>query len=81
MKIFVTFKDPDTMHDAVSEAFDKVEKPDGIDDDEWGLLAPSRRDKVVDQITADFMAYGEYITIEFNTEARTARVVPRSEKR
>ncbi len=80
MKILVTFKDPDTMADSVAEAFRRAPKPDDVSADEWELLVEGRRDKVYDQIVSDFMEYGEYITVEFDTEARTARVVPRKER-
>jgi hypothetical protein len=80
MKILVTFKDPDTLHDAVTDAFERADKPVDLEAEEWKMIRESRRDSAVDKITADFMEYGEYITIEFDTEARTARVVPRREK-
>lgn len=79
MKIRVTLKDPDTMPDAVDEAFAKVERPEGVEPDEWLDIRENRAGKVREQITDRFMEYSEYLVVEFDTDNWTARVVPCSE--
>lgn len=77
MKIRVTFKDPDTMQDAVDDAFKAVQAPFGITAEEWSGLREARADAAKSEITDRWMAYGEYIEVEFDLEAKTATVVPR----
>lgn len=80
MKIRVTLKDPDTLHDSASEAFNALPKPDGVSAAEWALLRESRRDEAVSAISSGWMQYGEYLTVEFDLVAKTARVVERGEQ-
>lgn len=77
MKIRVTFKDPDTMQDAVDDAFNAVKAPSGITAEEWRELRSARADAAKSDITDRWMLYGEYIDVEFDLEAKTATVVPR----
>jgi hypothetical protein len=79
VKILITLKDPDSMPDAVTEAFKRLPKPDGVSQDEWNLIWPSRRDAVDDEITRLYMAYSEYIYLEYDTDTKLMRVVPREE--
>jgi hypothetical protein len=78
MKIRVTLKDPDSMPDAVIDAFMLVEKPDGVDDEEWHGLREERAKKAQEAISDQWMPYGEYLVVEFDTEANTATVLPGS---
>ena len=74
MKFKVTFKSPDAVYqstvDAASDAAHHI-----IDDEE--------RDQAMSDIRTDLMdfsdkwvRYGEYITIEFDTDNKTATVIP-----
>lgn len=79
MKVRITLKDPDTMHDAVDEAAKRLEKPDGIDADEWAHICEQRADKAKGIIAERWMPYSEYLVVEFDTEAMTATVRPASD--
>lgn len=74
MKFMITFKDPDTVADAVNEAAkEALESVDGIDDDEREVLVEKRAEKLREAIEP-WIEYGEYVRIEFDTEAGTATV-------
>ena len=79
MKIRVTLKDPDTMHDAVDEAMRKAEKPDGIYENEWRQIQEDRAGAIKDAISRKWMEYG-YLVVEFEVgddfEATSATVLP-----
>ena len=77
MKFRVTMKDPDTLHDAISEAvnLELVQMSPQIDEEEQELLAESRREKV-GKICEKWFKWSEYITVEIDTEAKTCVVVP-----
>lgn len=75
MKIRVTLKDPDTMHDAVDEAFEKLAKPEGVDAEEWADIREARAAKAKEDISNRWMEYGEYLEVEFDLDAKTATVL------
>lgn len=75
MKIQVTFKDPDVADDAISEAFEDLEIEGLTDPEEAALVREHREKEARDFIFGTFMKYQEYITVEFDTEAKTATVV------
>lgn len=74
MKFSVTFKDPDVVHDAIRDAVKReVDALGGLDEDEKEALVETRTEKVSD-ILDKWITYGEYVTIEFDTAAKTATV-------
>lgn len=74
MKFKVTMKDPDTLSDAINEAVEAQIKEIGITDkDEIEALTEKRVEKVRD-LCGLWFEYGEYVTIEIDTEAKTATV-------
>lgn len=75
MKFTVSFKDPDTFGDAIRDAVEDDVKALGLSAREAESVAEIRAEEVQNAI-GHFVEYGEYIRIEFDTEARTARVVP-----
>lgn len=81
MKILCKFKDPDTMTDCVDAAYKREARraPAGVSDEEWSGICEARAETARDWIAELWMEYSEYITVEFDTETKTARVVPRSE--
>ena len=80
MKVRITMKDPDVLHDAVAEAVEAdVKQVPGLTDQERDELAESRREKVRQRIVDRWMKWGEYLEVEFDTEAGTATVVERGE--
>lgn len=74
MKIVVTLKDPDTLHDAVEDAFNATGKPEGVSVGEWSDIRDARAAEVRQRITTLWMPFGEYLTVEFDTDAGTATV-------
>lgn len=74
MKFKVTMKDPDTLHDAINDAVKAQIQEIGItDEDEIEALQEKRAEKVRELCNAWF-EYGEYLTVEIDTEAKTATV-------
>ncbi len=67
MKIQVTFKDPDGVSDAISDA---IPTRKARDDCVWW----EDRDAVMDDLSR-WIRGCEYVTIEFDTEAGTATVM------
>ena len=72
MKFRITLKDPDGVSDAITEAVESL-RPPGLSDDEWEDIKDERERKLV---YSRFIGYGEYVTIEIDTEKDTAVVVP-----
>ena len=79
MKVKVFIKDPDVLQDGVEESVDEELKNSGLAEDEQEAVRELRVEKALD-VAGEWWEYGEYITVEFDTEARTARVVPVDEK-
>jgi hypothetical protein len=77
VKIKVTLKDPDTMQDAVRDAVTRDVKALGLSARESALLIEDRTENESTEITHRWMEYGEYLSVEFDTEAGTATVVER----
>lgn len=77
MKIRVKFKDPDTMQDAVIDALKQVERPLGVEPFEWEQLKGERAIRITEEITDLWMDDGEYLDVEFDTGAKTAKVLSR----
>lgn len=74
MKIRILFKDPDAVSEAVDDAFKNLKRPDGVDEDEWEDIVQSRKEGLS---LKPWIEYMEYCTVEIDTEAKTAIVVPR----
>ena len=78
MKIKVTMKDPDTLHDAVADAVrDEVAGLAGLSKDEREAVEEKRREAAM-KAASQWFRYSEYLTVEIDTEARTATVCPAS---
>lgn len=77
MKIKVTMKDPDTMYDAVQDAVTAEVKAMGLSADEAESLIELRTTKERAKMDKWF-EYGEYLAVEFDTEAMTATVIARA---
>lgn len=75
MKFTVTMKDPDTLHDAIEEAV--VEYVNGLtghlDEDDREDIIQNRKEKIA-EICQKWFRYGEYLSVEIDTEAGTASV-------
>jgi len=80
MKFRVTLKDPDGPYECIQDAAkEMVNAIRGIDEGEKKGLVEKRVETLRD-FAGRWMEYGEYITVEFDTDAGTAVVVrnPRS---
>lgn len=76
MKIKITLKDPDGFCDAIRDAArESVNAISGISEDEAEELEDSRHEEISASL-AKWVEYGEYVRIEFDTEAKTATVLP-----
>lgn len=74
MKIRVTLKDPDGFYDCVRDAVKAdIAKISGLDDEERESMLDARVMKVND-VLGRWVEYGEYVDIEFDTDAKTATV-------
>lgn len=81
MKVRVTLKDPDTMQDAVDDAFKRLPVPDGVSPEEFAAIREERANAAKSEISDAWMAWGEYLVVEFDLDAKTATVLPASEMR
>lgn len=77
MKFRVTMKDPDTLYDAVTDAVADDVKKLGLSEDEAEVIEEKRRDAVND-LASKWFEYGEYLTVEIDTDAKTCVVVERT---
>jgi hypothetical protein len=77
MKISVTLKDPDGFSEGVDEAVEDSLKGLALSQNEQDALLEKREENVWDALDG-WVDCKEYITIEFDTEAGTATVRPRT---
>lgn len=79
MKFQVQMKDPDTLYDAIREANvkDIGQNNNGLDSDEKVALFEMRNEKL-SALCQKWFEYGEYLTVEIDTEEKTCVVVARS---
>lgn len=76
MKFRITMKDPDGPYECIQDAAkDQVKAIKGISDAERERLLDSRVEALRD-FANRWMEYGEYIEVEFDTEAGTCTVIP-----
>lgn len=73
MKLIITFKDPDAVYDAVTDALKAhiEETTSGLCDEEKKNLKESRRE-AVELALKPWIKHGEYLRVEFDTDAGTA---------
>jgi dihydroneopterin aldolase len=70
-------KDPDCLHDAIRDAVkEDVEKVTGIFERERENLIEDRIEEV-GKACARWFQWGEYLTVEIDTDAQTAIVIPK----
>lgn len=75
MKIRITFKDPDGVFESIREAVcNEIFKIKELSDEEKGLLEEKRHESLAEKCEP-WIQNGEYVTIEIDTEAKTAVVV------
>jgi hypothetical protein len=75
MKIQITFKDPDALIDCIAdgvrENFDK-----GALTDEEAEAVIEKREKIAHSVASKWFKYGEYLTVEIDTDTGTCVVIP-----
>lgn len=74
MKIRVTMKDPDAPLDAISEAVKNSLSGSGLSKSELEKVEQIRANQVGDALHK-WIRHGEYLTVEFDTDAGTATVI------
>lgn len=74
MKFRVTMKDPDCQYEATLEAARESLKDLPLTADEKELLVESRQ-KDFANFADQWMEYGEYLCVEFDTDAKTATLI------
>ena len=75
MKLTISFKDPDALSDMIDDAVEKEVSALNLSTEEAEEVENIRRQKVSDKLSR-WVEYGEYIRIEFDTDAGTASVLP-----
>lgn len=73
MKFKVTMKDPDTLHDAIDDAVRAQVKAMALSDKEAERVIELRRD-TVGEVCSRWFEYGEYLTVEIDTDTGTCVV-------
>lgn len=79
MKFKVYIKDADVLQDAAEDAVNEELKNSGLAEDEQEAVRDIRVEKALD-IASAWWEYGEYITVEIDTDEKTIRVVPVGEE-
>lgn len=77
MKFEVTMKDPDGVYDCIQDAAKEwAGQVTGVDEEERESLVESKHEKL-QKICKKWFEYGEYLTVEIDTEAESITVKPR----
>lgn len=74
MKVQITFKDPDALQDCINDAVQDLEV-EGITESELEAVREKRGEKIKD-LCQRWFKWGEYLTVEIDTETETIAVVP-----
>lgn len=84
MKMRITFKDPDQIHEATQDFIENLKEQlmEEKQLTEEGALAEAQAQaRPFVDLVHNYFKWGEYVTIELDSETNSARVVPRSEWR
>jgi hypothetical protein len=74
MKFQISFKDPDGVANSIQEAINN-DLPKDLDENEFEELTEGRK-ILLEEATKRWIKWGEYVTIEIDTEKNTCVVVP-----
>lgn len=75
MKFRITMKDPDGIYECTEDAIKRdVAAIPGLSEEEREVVLEKRRDAIID-VRARWFEYGDYVTVEIDTDAGTATVV------
>lgn len=76
MKFKVQMKDPDVLHDAIQDAVKAdLERRQITDEEEQERLTELHRERI-GELCGRWFRYGEYLTVEIDTDDRTCTVCP-----
>lgn len=75
----VTMKDPDVLYDAITEEVNNQLLVSGLSFKEQEAIRDLRIEKA-QEVASKWFEYGEYLTVEIDTEKETIRVVPSGER-
>lgn len=73
MKIKITFKDPDALIDCINESLEDL-KIEGVSDEELEGIKEQRLEEYK-ELCGKWFKWGEYLTVEVDTEAGTIKVL------
>lgn len=76
MKFTITFKTPDAVDEAVQEYLSVHEPDEG-----WTETEECEVEEELRGTFEEFIKFGEYVTIEFDTETRSATVLKATNRR
>ncbi len=81
MILRITLRDPDGVWESIDNVIRSAVRADclPLSEDEQEALVESRREQV-NQSLGRWLDYGQYLTVEVDTEANTVRVVPVKEE-
>ena len=75
MKIRITLKDPDGVYESLKDATEESARGNTFfDKAETDAFLEERRERI-GALCSKWVEYGEYVTIEIDTDAGTARVL------
>lgn len=74
MKFQVSMKDPDTLYDAIRDAL--KEQLSTVTDPKEREMLTEHRHEGISEMCSKWFRYGEYLTVEIDTEDGTCIVVP-----
>lgn len=74
MKFRVMMKDPDGPYECIREAAEESLASMNLDDEDREAILPNRVRKL-EECTDEWLKYGEYVELEFDTEEKTCTVV------
>ena len=77
MKFVVTMKDPDTLDDSISHAVDVSLM--GVEDKDEREAVKAVRHAKVREVADTWFRYGEYLSVEIDTDTGTATVLKANE--
>jgi len=75
----VYMKDTDVLYDGIEEAVDEQLKESGLNAGEQEAVKDLRIE-AAQEVASKWFEYGEYLTVEIDTEKETIRVVPVGER-
>lgn len=75
MKVRVTMKDPDTLQDAIEDAVKTEVRELGLTQAEAAAVVELRAE-AVQEVASVWFEYGECLTVEIDTDAKTCVAVP-----